>query len=150
MNVWRFGLIAMIASAGCASASGPIASPTSDPHIASTTPVTSFQRGCLESVHQPFPPDEPGHAVDQEAEALVKVPPSYPDEARERGVDGLVRIRALVCEHGRVVNTVVSTSIPLLDSAAQDAVMQWQFRPAQREGRPVATWVDVPVKFSMH
>jgi outer membrane biosynthesis protein TonB len=38
----------------------------------------------------------------------------------------------------------------MLDSAAAGAVRQWVFKPALSEGEPVAVWVGVPFKFSLH
>ena len=34
-----------------------------------------------------------------------------------------------------------------LDQAAIQTVMQWQFTPALKKGRPVATWANAPVSF---
>jgi hypothetical protein len=28
-------------------------------------------------------------------------------------------------------------------------VWQWQFKPASREGKPIAVWVEIPVWFLM-
>jgi TonB family protein len=44
----------------------------------------------------------------------------------------------------------VVKSIPLLDQSAQDAVRQWVFKPALANNKPVAVWVGVPVRFSLH
>jgi len=37
----------------------------------------------------------------------------------------------------------------LLDSAAEEAVRKWLFKPALTGGEPVAVWVGVPVKFTL-
>jgi len=124
--------------------------PDPRPPVRSLPSPETMQRGCRETVHQPFPDDEPGPVLDRAPEALSKVPPSYPQDAREQGVQGLVQLRALVCEHGHVVRTVVVTSVPLLDESAREAASRWVFRPAERAGQPVAAWVDVPVRFSIH
>jgi periplasmic protein TonB len=88
--------------------------------------------------------------VDAEPEAVTNVPPRYPDVAREKGVDGMVIVAALVCEHGHVIETRIASSIPLLDSASRDAVDGWTFKPATQAGRNVSYWVKVPVRFSLH
>lgn len=36
----------------------------------------------------------------------------------------------------------------MLDEAAIAAVRQWVFRPARSNGKPIATWVAVPVRFA--
>jgi protein TonB len=88
--------------------------------------------------------------VEELPEAIVKVSPSYPDLAREAGVDGTVMVQAHVCACGEVAETRIQRSIPMLDSAATTAVRQWIFKPALSNGEPVAVWVGVPVRFSLH
>lgn len=88
--------------------------------------------------------------VDEPALPITRVHALYPEEARARGVSGTVIVQALVGEDGRVLDTRISSSIPLLDEAARTAVLQWRFEPAKRQGKPVAVWFPVPVKFSLH
>ncbi|HYM81272.1 MAG TPA: energy transducer TonB, partial [Candidatus Limnocylindria bacterium] len=87
--------------------------------------------------------------VDELPEAVRKVPPNYPQLAREAGVDGTVQVQALIGADGHVKDTRVVKSIPMLDVAAVAAVMQWTFKPARKDGAPVAVWVAVPVRFSL-
>jgi protein TonB len=66
-------------------------------------------------------------------------------------VDGTVRVRVVIDEHGEVIGATVVQSIPLLDAAAVEAVRRWRFKPARDcEGKPIRTWVEIPVKFSLH
>jgi periplasmic protein TonB len=88
--------------------------------------------------------------VEELPEAVTKVQPVYPDMAREAGVDGQVMVQALVGKDGKVKDTKVVKSIPMLDAAAVAAVKQWVFKPALSNNKPVAVWVAVPVKFSLH
>jgi protein TonB len=88
--------------------------------------------------------------VEELPEAVTKVPPVYPDLAREAGVDGTVLVQALVGKDGKVKDTKVVKSIPMLDANAVTAVKQWVFKPALSNNKPVAVWVAVPVKFSLH
>jgi len=85
---------------------------------------------------QRFPADGEYVYVDELPEAIVRVQPSYPDSAREAGVDGTVLLHALVCKNGMVFTTRVVASIPLLDAAAVRAVEQWRFIPARITGQP--------------
>lgn len=87
-------------------------------------------------------------AVDELPEAVTKVPPATPADLRGR-VDGTVLIQALVGKDGRVKDTRVIKSIPMLDEAAVAAVRQWVFKPAMSSGKPVAVWVAVPISFSL-
>jgi protein TonB len=83
-------------------------------------------------------------------EVITKVNPVYPEMAREANVDGTVMIQALVGKDGKVHDVRVVKSIPLLDKAADEAVRQWIFKPALANNKPVAVWVGVPVRFSLH
>jgi len=96
--------------------------------------------------------DAPGTYVyvDELPDPLVRVPPNYPDAAREAGVEGTVSVMAQVCACGEVADTRIVKSIPLLDAAAVAAVRQWIFIPALSNGEPVAVWVVIPVRFSLH
>jgi protein TonB len=88
--------------------------------------------------------------VEELPEAITRVPPVYPDLAREAGVDGTVMVQALVGKDGKVKDVRVVKSIPMLDESAKSAVRQWVFKPALSNNKPVAVWVGVPVKFSLH
>ncbi len=88
--------------------------------------------------------------VEELPEAITKAPVIYPDIAREAGVDGQVLVQALVGKDGKVKDTKVMKSIPMLDAAAVAAVKQWVFKPALSNNKPVAVWVAVPIKFSLH
>jgi len=88
--------------------------------------------------------------VEELPEAVTRVPPVYPDLAREAGVDGTVMVQALVGKDGKVKDVRVVKSIPMLDENAKSAVRQWVFKPALSNNKPVAVWVGVPVKFSLH
>ena len=88
--------------------------------------------------------------VEELPEAVTKVSPVYPDLAREANVDGTVMVQALVGKDGKVKDVRVAKSIPMLDAAAVTAVKQWVFKPALSNNKPVAVWVAVPVRFSLH
>jgi len=83
-------------------------------------------------------------------EALARVPPTYPQDAIDAGVQGTVLLYALVCATGQLIDVRVYQSIPLLDAAAVDAVRQWYFRPATNAGQPVAVWIAIPVRFTLN
>jgi len=88
--------------------------------------------------------------VEQLPEAITKVPPVYPDAAREARIDGLVMVQALVLKDGTVGDTRVVKSIPELDEAAVASVRQFKFKPGMTKGKPVACWFAVPIRFTLH
>ena len=88
--------------------------------------------------------------VEELPEATTKVPPVYPAEARRAGVDGTVMVQVLVLEDGTVGECRIVKSVPALDDAAVAAARQWRFKPAMSKGQPVAVWVAVPIRFTLH
>lgn len=87
--------------------------------------------------------------VDRLPEVVERVAPRYPEDARRGGVEGSVMVAVLVGADGLVHRTQVLKSIPGLDAAAVAAVSKWRFRPAMSGGRPIATWVTLPVRFTL-
>ena len=88
--------------------------------------------------------------VEELPTAITKAVPVYPEEARRAGVSGTVMVKALVARNGRVVDVEVASSIPELDDAAIQSVRQWEFKPAMTKGQPIAVWVMIPIKFTLH
>lgn len=88
--------------------------------------------------------------VEELPEAITRVPPEYPEIARASGTEGTVMLQALVGKDGKVKDVRVVKSVPVLDDAATKAVKQWVFKPALSNNKPVAVWVAVPVRFSLH
>jgi len=127
----------------------------SQEELSQSTPGVSTDNGGDQLVVQP-PSDEelPKFGeyvyVEELPEAITKVPPVYPDIAREANVDGTVLVQALVGKDGHVHDTRVVKSVQMLDDAAVAAVKLWVFKPALSNNKPVAVWVAVPVKFSLH
>lgn len=82
---------------------------------------------------------------------IAQIAPSYPERARMLGIQGLVRLEAVLNREGRVEQDIkVLESIPLLDEAASAALRQWRFKPARgRSGRPVRVIVEVPFRFAL-
>ncbi len=77
--------------------------------------------------------------------------PDYPAEARWQHQEGVVLLSVEVSAEGRAVAVSLkrSSGFPLLDDAALQSVRRWTFEPARAAGLPVASRVDVPVRFSL-
>jgi protein TonB len=103
-------------------------------------------------VTAPPPPEKIFVPVDQEPAILKRVPPVYPDLAREAQASGTVRVEVLIGVTGRVLaaRVVESDTIPALERAALDAARQWLFTPGLQRHRPVKTRVVIPFVFSLH
>lgn len=86
---------------------------------------------------------KPGH--------LRNPPPRYPEESRQRGEEGLVRLLIHVGKEGAVrrVRVKQSSGFELLDDAAVKAVGRWRFEPARLAGLAVDSKAEVPIRFRL-
>jgi len=73
----------------------------------------------------------------------------YPPEARDAGIQGVVILEVVIDERGRVGDTKVLRSIPLLDQPAIDAARSWQFTPTVVNGQAVKVRMTVTQNFSL-
>jgi TonB family protein len=87
--------------------------------------------------------------VDELPEAISRVNPIYPPEAKAQRLEGTVVVQVLLGADGLVKDTRVVKSVPALDAAAVASARLWSFKPGMLHGRPVAVWVAVPIKFSL-
>jgi len=79
-----------------------------------------------------------------------EVKASYTDEARRRTLEGDVVLEIVVKRDGSVgAMRVVRALGGGLDQKAMDAVRQWRFGPATRNGAPVDVFVEVSVGFTL-
>lgn len=82
---------------------------------------------------------------------LQKAAPVYPASAREDKVEGTVILTTVIDEQGKVQDPKVATSSGNedLDQAAMDAISQWTFRPATLDGKPVAVYYTLTIRFTL-
>ncbi len=86
------------------------------------------------------------------ANYLLNPKPEYPTIAKSRGWQGKVMLRVQVSSEGTVSNISVETSSghEMLDDSALQAVNKWKFIPAKRGDNAVASWVIVPIIFTLN
>ncbi|TMA85161.1 MAG: energy transducer TonB [Deltaproteobacteria bacterium] len=78
--------------------------------------------------------------------------PPYPLAARRMGMEGVVLLEVIVAPDGRAreVRVVRSSGHAMLDEAAVSTVRaHWRFIPARRDGVPVESRADVPIRFRL-
>jgi protein TonB len=73
----------------------------------------------------------------------------YPKAAQDARVQGVVILETLIGVDGKITNARVLRSVPMLDQAALDAVMQWEFTPTRLNGQPVPVLMTVTVQFTL-
>ncbi|SDE81589.1 energy transducer TonB [Sporomusa acidovorans] len=85
---------------------------------------------------------------------LNRVDPDYPDDARQEGFAGTVKVKVEVLENGRPgeVFVVRSSGRQSIDEAALRAVRRWRFVPAQEvgSGEAVRCYTTFSVVFELN
>jgi protein TonB len=80
---------------------------------------------------------------------LSRVVPVYPEEAKRQGIQGTVKLHALVDRYGSVKSMQPVSGPAILGAAVVNAVRQWQYTETKLAGQPVETEVDVAVVFRL-
>jgi len=89
--------------------------------------------------------------LDRAPRAVVRRQPQYPYRARQRRVEGRVKVRFLVQTDGSVSRITILESEPegTFDQAVIDAVSGWRFEAGRLAGEPVAAWIVTPILFDL-
>jgi periplasmic protein TonB len=83
--------------------------------------------------------------------AIYDPEPAYSEEARNAKVQGVVVLSTIIGADGRPRDLKISRALGMgLDDKALEAVRNWRFAPATRDGRPVAVQVYVEVNFHLY
>lgn len=87
----------------------------------------------------------------QPVKLTYKVPPVYPEHAKQNGLQGAVVLQAVISTDGRPLSLeVLSKSVdPELAQAARDAVSQWRYEPTLLNGQPVEVVTTITVNFRL-
>jgi protein TonB len=80
---------------------------------------------------------------------IKKVPPEYPNEARQKRVQGTVVLHGLIDKEGDVAEVSVVSGEPVLTQAAIDAVKQWKYKPYLLNGHPVEVETQFQLNFTL-
>ena len=78
-------------------------------------------------------------SADGDAVPMVRVPPTYPERALQRGIEGRVLIEFTISKSGAVKDAKVIAYEPsqIFNKAALKAVKQWKYNPKIVNGEPV-------------
>jgi protein TonB len=83
----------------------------------------------------------------QAAKLLRGQLPTYPELAKKSGIEGNVRLEALINRDGTIKGLTTISGHPLLVPAALDAVKQWVYQPTLLNGTPVEVVTEIIVSF---
>jgi TonB family protein len=83
-------------------------------------------------------------------ERLVR--PDYPEEARDKNIEGIVEVVALVDTTGRVleIQIVGGTREPLFETAAAKAILECRYRPYKVDAHARRVWAAYRIAFSLY
>jgi protein TonB len=77
--------------------------------------------------------------------------PEYSEEARKAKYQGTVVLWLVVAPDGHPQQIRVQRSLGMgLDEKAMEAVRQWRFEPAKKDGQPVPVMINVEVNFRLY
>jgi TonB family protein len=96
--------------------------------------------------------DEKFQQVDEYPTVIKQIQPKYPEVARKNKQEGIVYIGALITTAGKVKEVKVTkneTKSVELETAALEAVKQWEFKPATLKNKAIEIMVTIPVRFKL-
>jgi protein TonB len=78
---------------------------------------------------------------------IHRVPPMYPQEAKEKGISGTVVVAVTVDKQGNVTTAKVVEGDKIFWESALTAVKAYKYEPAMLQGKPVAATVQVKILY---
>jgi protein TonB len=78
--------------------------------------------------------------------------PDYPVGLLQREIEGRATIKVLIGTDGRVrqANVLSATHTDFGKAAMRQALTEWRFMPATRDGRPIEEWQTLTVRFDIN
>ena len=93
----------------------------------------------------------PGNGVTN-PQLVKQVQPEYTQEAKDAHIEGKVLVEVVVKNDGKIGDvTIVRSLDPTygLDTQAAKAAKLWEFKPATKDGKPVAVRVTLEMSFTL-
>ncbi|WP_458775628.1 energy transducer TonB [Desulforhopalus sp. 52FAK] len=89
--------------------------------------------------------------LDSPLTVLLRIPAVYPLRAKQKGIEGRVKVRFIVNEEGNVENITVQESEPkdVFDVSVIRSVSNWRFKAGTVDGIAVKTWAETTVRFTL-
>ena len=83
--------------------------------------------------------------------AIYAPSPEYTDKARKAKINGTVVLSLIVTSEGEARDVRVTKSLTVdLDIKAVEAVRKWKFKPATKDGQPVAVQISAEATFRLY
>jgi protein TonB len=81
--------------------------------------------------------------------AQVRSSMTYPEVARQAGIEGRVTVKVLVGPDGNVIKVGSVSGPDVFSEEVSSKAMDLQFTPGLQNGKPVKVWVTVPFNFKL-
>ena len=85
----------------------------------------------------------------QQKKLVKMVKPAYPPEAKAKGVQGTVRLQAVIGKNGAVKELKVLRGPEELVPPSIKAVKQWLYEPTLLNGEPVEVITEIDVNYTL-
>ena len=85
----------------------------------------------------------------QIGQLISRVEPLYPEEIRRQGIEGTVKVHAIIGGDGAIQSVGLVSGPPLLAPLAMGAVRQWHFKPTLLGGQPIEAEEDITLVFQL-
>lgn len=91
-------------------------------------------------------------SVDKKPVAKRQEAPSFPEKARQRGIQGYVKLNLFITQTGEVEKVKILEAEPqgVFEESALAAAQAWEFEPAEYNGAPVTGWFKKTVSFKLN
>lgn len=91
-------------------------------------------------------------AVDKKPVARRQEAPVFPERARQRGIQGYVKLNLFITTNGAVERVKILEAEPqgIFEASAIAAAQAWEFQPAEYNGAPVTGWFKKTVSFKLN
>jgi len=103
--------------------------------------------GSEQDEHHVYSAKDPGIVLPQ---IVREVKPKYTQEAIDAHIEGAVKVAIVIETDGSVSDVRITQSLDPtfgLDDEAMKAAWQWSFKPATKDGKPVAVSVELELRF---
>jgi TonB family protein len=110
-------------------------------------PSTSPPKGEVNTATEYYTLDE----VDTSPRVIKPFPPQYPYDAKTNNIEGRILLKFVVDTDGKAWEPEVVEADPedIFDQSALDAIVEYEFEPATKDGMPVPCMVRLPIQYML-
>lgn len=76
-------------------------------------------------------------------------PPKYPEGARKKNIQGIVKLEIVIGTNGAVESAKVTDGPKELRKAAEKAVKHWRYKPTTVNGKAIEVETEVQLQFKL-